>query len=31
MSAVDLLFNHGPASSAILTGEGVERLETVFE
>jgi hypothetical protein len=30
MSAVDLLFNHGPASREILSGVGGQRLETVF-
>ncbi len=30
MSAVDLLFNHGPQSLEILKGVGVPRLETVF-
>lgn len=31
MSAVDLLFNHGPASLDILKGVGVKTLEHVFE
>lgn len=31
MSGIDLLFNHGPQSLDILTGEGVERLDTVFD
>lgn len=31
MSAIDLLFNHGPKSRDILSGIGVERLDSVFE
>lgn len=30
MSVVDLLFNHGPASLEIISGAGVETLDTVF-
>jgi hypothetical protein len=31
LSAVDLIFNHGPASREILSGVGGQRLETVFQ
>ena len=31
MSAVDLLFNNGPCSSAILSDAGVPRMEALFE